>query len=43
MGKQCVVIAVFLAVRENSNAGLMHSGITTNQARLWINCLVLYI
>ena len=44
MGKQCVVIAVLFAVRENSNAGsACRVGITTNQARLWINCLILYI
>ena len=44
MGKQCVVIAVFLAVRENSNAGAwMRGGIATNPTRLRLNRLIFYV
>src|SRR6266446_2633241 len=44
MGKQCVVIAVLLAVMEDGNAEiLIRAGIATNQTCLRLNGLILYI
>ena len=43
MGKQCVVVAVLFAVREDGNALCIRVGIATKQAGLWLNRLILYV